>query len=358
MSGSSTPDRDSKSTPVSSHGEVPFPSELGLDQPPPKLGSRATTFNSMNFGSERERTPEQKEEYLLTHIPGAPLVHEDTVKKYLEKDLFVRKLNKIHTHLWWAGSPHNIRPLHKQKMMHREILITEDPTLHLIWDDRSIYIKPLPTYVLHFNFFKRHIAPNEELRKCANGLLYTYTRMILYHSDFVIAKENTLIPRELEWDEWIALSRELRALDPQCKDLKITKKKEIDINDRYIFGELRLGRLNQIKMFIYCERSYYLNYQQYEHFFSKKFAWVVLFFAFISVVLAAMQVIIGLPESNPLVQRSSYWFGIASIIAVVSIIGVGLLMFVVLFTWNCCIALVKSRPARNRQWSPRVNSMV
>src|SRR5258708_3212243 len=69
--------------------------------------------------------------------------HSD-LETFLESELDLKRLNKIHDLLWWAGRPVPARPLHRQKMRGRSIVITEDLDLHLSWIDAKLYLKPLP----------------------------------------------------------------------------------------------------------------------------------------------------------------------------------------------------------------------
>ncbi|KAF8541582.1 hypothetical protein BDD12DRAFT_916589 [Trichophaea hybrida] len=157
---------------------------------------------------------------------------------YLRKQFSVKKLNDIHLHLWWAGRPDNIRPLHLQKVFKREIVINENIALHLVWFDTTIYIKPLPAYIIDWNFFKDHICSNEDLFQLANGFLKTYTKLIQYPCDLKIAVDAGLVPDTIDWDYWSEFSMTLQS---NISD---------QFNKRYIFGELRLRRLNHVYRFL------------------------------------------------------------------------------------------------------------
>jgi hypothetical protein len=87
----------------------------------------------------------------------------------LDKELDVSRLNEIHDWLYWAGRYDNIRPLHRQKLLEREIVITEKTDLHLIWYDNRIFVKPLPAFLLNFGFFEKDLCEPVELHQCANG---------------------------------------------------------------------------------------------------------------------------------------------------------------------------------------------
>lgn len=61
---------------------------------------------------------------------------------------------------------------------------------------------------------------------------------------------------------------------------------------RYQYGELRLGRIHWVYRIRYGQftRGYNFGYDRYGDFFSENFGWLIGIFAYISVVLSAMQV--------------------------------------------------------------------
>ena len=50
---------------------------------------------------------------------------EGSLRKYLEWELTVSRLNEVHDYLWLAGRPMSARPLHRQVMLGRDLVITE-----------------------------------------------------------------------------------------------------------------------------------------------------------------------------------------------------------------------------------------
>lgn len=261
-------------------------------------------------------------------IPGGAVIDtKSTIEAYLHKDLGVEKMNDIHGHLWWAGRPGNIRPLHRQILMHRNILITECPTLHLVWYDSTIHIKPMPEYLLNWDFFNEYICPDDSLFKSACGFLYSYSKLIVHKSDFAIAKEAKLLPGSIDWPAWCLFA-------PRIKN--ITSE---NINDRYLYGELRLRRLNQVYNFCRGKMAYHSPYTQYDHYFTQNFAWLLLLFAYLTIVLTAMQVVLATPTVPKPFADASYWFGVASIIVVLVGAFMMLSLFVSLFTYNLIITL-------------------
>lgn len=261
-------------------------------------------------------------------VPGGAVIkYKSDIAGYLGKELAVDKVNCIHRHLWWAGRRGNIRPLHRQIMMHRNIRITECPTLHLVWYDSTIYIKPMPEYLLDWDFFNEHICPNDELFQLACGFLTTYAKLIRHKSDLTVAIETGLLPKRISWDAWCSFV-------PSIQKIPIEH-----INIRYIYGELRLRRLNQIYNFCKGRLAYHSPYTQYSHYFTQNFAWLLLLFAYLTIVLTGMQVVLATPNVPSLFKNACYWFGVGSIIIV--LVGAFMLvtLFLSLFTYNLIITL-------------------
>lgn len=70
----------------------------------------------------------------------------------LETELRTPNLDAIHQYSWLAGSSSPARPLHRQKLIGRSILITEDPNEHLVWDREQMFIKPIPGSLLDYDY--------------------------------------------------------------------------------------------------------------------------------------------------------------------------------------------------------------
>jgi hypothetical protein len=147
-------------------------------------------------------------------------------------------------HLWVMStqSNANINPLHRQRVKGREIFVTEEPRLHLVWWHDRIFVKPLPRYLLSYYFWDVVLAQNspwlgnrqDAIRSAALGYLRTYRYLVQRETDFRIAQQDHLhlIPREVSWAE---LCQFVSGFD-QIKDN--------DVSLRYCYGELRLSRLN------------------------------------------------------------------------------------------------------------------
>ncbi|KAH8689249.1 hypothetical protein GQ44DRAFT_250597 [Phaeosphaeriaceae sp. PMI808] len=235
---------------------------------------------------------------------------------YLTLELTTPRLNGIHKHLWLAGRPDAARPLHRQRLLGRNILVTEDPDDHLVWFEEYIFIKPLPDFLLDWGYWNNNLCSDQELHKAACGLLLSYAWIIRYRSDLNIAKESGLLSKDMEWPKWVEfLNAFLDSIN--CETLT-------DVNKRYHYGELRLSRLNSIYRLIpptYSLRNVIRGYRSgstwYQAFFERHFKWMLGIFAVLSVLLSALQ--LGLAttmlQGNQSFQKASYGFAIASLVA-------------------------------------------
>lgn len=267
---------------------------------------------------------------------------EPTVQDFLKRELSVRRLNAIHSRLWVAGRAGNIRGLHRQKIIERDIVLTERPDLHLVWYKSRIYIKPLPMFLLDHAFFAANLCstdvpPKETstLHASACGLLLSYTYLVRHESDLAIAISAHLLPADMTWERWCALSREV------C-----TAVGDKTINKRYLYGELRMTRLNLLyRMLMIDSRGFHLGYTRYASFFRQNFGWLLLAFAYVTVVLAAMQTVLtsSLAEGNIDVHKVSYWFGVAVLLTVVVVVVLMLGILVGGFVSNLLSALGHGR---------------
>ncbi|KAI1506279.1 hypothetical protein F5X99DRAFT_366161 [Biscogniauxia marginata] len=296
---------------------------------------------------------EQSEPSIARLLPATFRTKEDhiialevNIIGFLEKELSVKRLDRAQKWLWMSGRPVPPRPLHHQLLLRRNIVITEQPELHLMWSKDRIFIKPLPPFLLSANFWKENLcipsSANSEpsssdyysridLAKAARGLLYSYTALIAYPCDFQVAQSHGLVPESLEWSTWSDLAQQ------------IAKTHSYDsISPRYHYAELRLSRLNKIYRFRYGAIlrgfSRVESYRFYADFFADNFGKIAAVLGYVVIVLTAMQT--GLAtnqlQSSDAFQSVSYGFTVFSIIAPIGAAAVMLITFVCLFiiNWN------------------------
>ncbi|KAJ5825451.1 hypothetical protein N7474_002589 [Penicillium riverlandense] len=286
----------------------------------------------------------------------------DDMHSFLQKDLRVDKLNKIDRYLWLAGQPMPPRPLNYHVVASREIAADERMDMHLVWEtSRRLHLKPLPRYLLDGQFWAKHLVcegsdcveqdqsahgpsrqTREHLYKCALGFLASYIALIQFESDIAIAHSYHLIPRDLTWEKWVQLVQQL---------LKKGATNPKNINHRYLFGELRLARLNEIYAIRYGSilKGYQFTYQTYGELVRDHLTTLSAATIYVALVLTAMQV--GLATTrlgqNLSFQNASYGFTVFSILA--PLIGIGLVGMMGIFQFAS--NMLETRRFKHKQFA-------
>ncbi|KAF3390711.1 hypothetical protein DPV78_010976 [Talaromyces pinophilus] len=259
-------------------------------------------------------------------------------------DLDVSRLNRIHGYLWMAGRPFSARPLQRQKMMGFDIVLTEQADLHLLKFSNRLLVKPLPEYILSFEFWDKYLCSSTELHESACGLLLSYLWLICSPLDMKIAHKLDLLPSYVTWQWWKAFVTDFVShVDVNALD---------QVNKRYHFGELRLGRINSIYRLRFFSthsiRGYLYGYNRYTLFFQRNFAWLLVIFVYFSLVLSAMQVGLTIPplNSNQAFQKTSYGFVVFGIFSVAFFLGLLGIIFTSIFLFNMGAAILHDRRER------------
>jgi len=267
---------------------------------------------------------------LFLKLPGHGYVASADLSAYLTTNLNVSRLSDIFPFLWFAGRPGYIRPLHRQRLVQRSIIVTEQADLHLIWYDQRIYIKPLPPFLLCHDFFFRHICVSP-LYADACGLLRSYMKLVQHESDHRIAVELGLLPEGISWAQWSAFA-------VQVWPAAVSK--------RYEYGELRLFRLNLIFRFWFghwiC--GYHLLHTNFNSFFGRNFAWPLVTFAYLTTVLNAMQVVLASGRQGRQIEGVFFGAGFIVVMAILGTFCAVAAFFIVLLLYN----LVKALKRRGR----------
>lgn len=228
------------------------------------------------------------------------------------------------------------RPLHRQVLMSRSIVVAEEMELHLVWSKNRLFIKPVPAYLLDPDFWTSHLLSGggesvadrqNDLAACARRFLFSYTALISYASDFTIACQCGLLPSSVSWAGWKTLCAQL--LSSHCYSA---------VDPRYWYGELRLSRLNKVdifrKGFVLRGYSSVGGHAMYDDLLRDNFTALAAALGYVVIVLTAMQVVLatGRLQPNRAFQNASFGFSvfgiIAPIIAAAGIVAVVLSMFV------------------------------
>lgn len=260
---------------------------------------------------------------------------------FVHHQLDVSRLDRIARHLWLAGRIGNVHPLHRQHLLGRQVIVTEQSDLHLLWINVTIFIKPLPGWLLDEDFCKEYIPTSPYLQASANGLLRTYACLITYESDFALAINLRLLPQSTTWRAWQEFVQD--SLLPLC-----LQHNKANFAPRYTYGELRLSRINLLYRFLpelklkYLFRGYHYGSQSYQRFLERNFAWLIAGFAYIALVLTAMQV--GLQttqlQTSAAFNAASAGFTIFSIIVPLFAVGLQATISLVLTIYHVRSTLV------------------
>lgn len=246
----------------------------------------------------------------------------------LSQDLCTSSLDRIYRHLWLAGLPKAARPLHRQKLLGRTIVITENPNEHLIWHASRIFIKPLPEYLLCHEYWMTQgniLTQEESLYRFACGFLLSYCWLICTKSDLAIARDCHLLPPYIKWEEWVYFVTDiLTAIDPDTLE---------SVSQRYHYGELRLSRLNLIYRLapdVFSVHNFIRGFMSEplwsKAFLERNFAWIFSVFGFVTIVASAMQVGLGTRwlQGSSRFQGASVVFTAGSLVlAAASVVLVG-----------------------------------
>lgn len=292
------------------------------------------------------RVPFQANAALVPDIVGAQnvpnttvlLSDPDAITTFLLEELNVDMADSIKPYLWIAGLQFSkIRPLHRNNVIRREIVICEQAALHLISRSEVIFIKPIPHCLLQHTFYREHIAGKTIDRKIncrAPAFLATYLRLIRHQSDFSIAIQLRLIPPWVTWEQWLTFSTDLG------KALSDSQGRMMNFSGRYSYGELRLNRLNFImRVFKGIARGYVILDTQYSNYFAGFFGLLILITAvYTSVALSAFQVALASPLATHGLNSAGFWFSIVTLFLLAALIGFPVIWFVVALVDNAIFA--------------------
>ena len=271
-----------------------------------------------------------------TALPGQPCILLDDrtrLKQFLVQEFWAQDLESMAPRLWVMAtqSGTNVNPLHRQKIKGREIVVTEDPRLHLVWIHDRIFIKPLPSYLLSHAFWEHFLLSNlsplgdrrDAILKAAMGYLRTYRYLIQHESDFVIAQQDhlRLIPKNISWAQFCEFITEIVCIQ------------DTEVSDRYCYGELRLSRLNLYAPLFLRRFHYEQVYGQYGDYFARLYGPVLFLFAVVSTMLNSMQVEIAVEQVS-----TTHWEALWPMyrgFGTVSLVGIALVLlcFVLLWLW-------------------------
>ncbi|KAJ3776180.1 hypothetical protein FB446DRAFT_722183 [Lentinula raphanica] len=279
------------------------------------------------------REPSEVDRVKQEFLPGQgfPKDSHTDIHQFLCSELQASRLNDIHKYLWIAGWNESIHPLHWHLMVRRNVIITEDPDMHLVCTDWAIFVKPLPIYLLDYDNYLQHISNYDSLSLAARGFLRSYARLVVHESDFLLAQKHNLLPPSMKWLDWTWLARELALISTASVD------------KRFRYGELRLSRLNLIYRVWRGRLMYFRLHRSYTAYFVDQYKGSLVLFAYTTVIHAALQTMLSAEgtESSSLevLSQLSFWFGAMTIsFVLVSALSQSLYLLVV-FLYNLLATL-------------------
>ena len=252
-------------------------------------------------------------------VPGQPTLTftDHALPVFLRHDLLTPDLDRMAPYLWLMATPSHshISSLHHQIVRGRNIVVTENPELHLVWINSRVFVKPLPLYLLSHAMwvgclsgkFVDGITPEDSqcIERAGLGYLRTWYYLVRHESDFRLAKEYHLIPDTVSFHDLLLFIRHFAHIS------------DCDVSDRYRYGDLRLSRLNMWAKIFLHKWMFHRVHGQYGEYFAQLYGPILFIFAVFSTSLSAMQVVLASGDDvwNSFV-RTSKWFSVVTLLFV------------------------------------------
>ncbi|KAK0753738.1 hypothetical protein B0T18DRAFT_337548 [Schizothecium vesticola] len=230
-------------------------------------------------------------------LPGQPRIRldtkttgrtvEDGLLNYLRRAHLTNSLDELLPYMRYVfvqtPSYRHIMPLHHQRAHLREVVINENPGLHLVWYYDKIFVKPIPAYFYSKAFWTYIEHADPDVYQAVVGFMRSYNFLIQYEVDFAEACRLRLIPDKHgggppTYEEFCDF------VEP------FTRADDHHVNRRFHYGELRLTRINRAALLFKRHLAYFHMHPQWGSFMSRILAPVVTVFAIFSVALNSMQV--------------------------------------------------------------------
>jgi hypothetical protein len=272
-------------------------------------------------------TQEEKPNAWFEHLPGEARIplpvseSEKDIEEHLAAEFETEELDRLVPYLGLMATQDSshISALTKQIVRDRQIIITEEARLHLVWYYDRIFIKPIPEYLLPHAFWELYLKPGARIAPAVKGFMRSYYYLIRHKSDFnlSISDDHRLLPESIEYPNFI---RFISAF----KDIP-----DHEVSPRWKFGDLRGTRLNFWSKIFLRQFTYLKVHGQYGAYFARYYAPILFAFGIFSVVLNAMQLAIAV---QPLDASNSSWKGFA-------FISQGFAIFTIVLTVGVCLGL-------------------
>ncbi|KAL6240975.1 hypothetical protein RBB50_012070 [Rhinocladiella similis] len=269
---------------------------------------------------------------LARELQPLSIENRNEVHRFLGTFFDLSRFNSIRKMLWLIAVPGAPRSLYYQKLLRREIVIAEELDLHLVWAKSRIFIKPLPDFLLNYDFWQAHICCDPQLHRAACGLLYSYCGLVRFDHDLQLAQEHRLIGSTIDYRAWTEFSRALLStVDPNNFDA---------MEERFRYGELRLNRLDTIYRYSPQEFSVTSMLQGFPHALTESYVPymdqynnAVSAFGVIVIVLSAFNLSLSAHSKQPEadLQHAAYGFAIFAMTLCALLIGLFLVLPLISF---------------------------
>ena len=148
--------------------------------------------------------------------------------------------------------------------------------------------------------------------------------LISHESDLMIAQNDNLrlVPKTINWAAFCRFSSE------------IAKIQDNGVSGRYLYGELRLSRLNLYAPILFGTFNYQRTHGQFVKYFARMYGPVLFYFAVMTMTLSGMQVVLTgyqAQRTGPAFVMWSFflWFSVVAIF-----LGLGTMaFFIALWLW-------------------------
>jgi len=271
--------------------------------------------------------------------------HRNEVDRFLCAFFDLSRFNAIRKMLWLIAVHGAPRSLYYQKFLRREIVIAEELDLHLVWAKSRIFIKPLPDFLLNYDFWEAYISCEPQLHRAAYGLLYSYCGLIRFGHDLHVAQECHLVNANLDHRAWTEFARTI------LPNLNSNDSNTMDT--RFQYGELRLNRLDTIYRYSPYKFSVSGILQGFPHALTESYVpYMDLYnnavsaFGVIVIILSAFNLSLSAQSKSPDLdlQQAAYGFALFAMILCAALIG----LFIVLPLISSLAAIYGSIITRKR----------
>ncbi|KAF8856378.1 hypothetical protein BDZ45DRAFT_804280 [Acephala macrosclerotiorum] len=200
-------------------------------------------MQSIPFPAELELRPLSQNPSEVGCLPGyshVSLNDRSSLADFLNRELLTPALDMLVPKLSWVAvkSGTRIYTLSELAFRNRKIVITEDPQLHMVFDDQRMFLKLIPEYLLSYDFWGDYLMayqnPDDKVERAAPGFMRSYYFLIRHRSDFIIPQQCGLVPEHLGMT-YQSFSKFTKSFENVV---------ETSASPRYQFGILKLSTLN------------------------------------------------------------------------------------------------------------------